>query len=104
MPQDRTPPPPDRTVAKIAVSSFVIQALTLYSSEFFNSVYNNRFDSLGLDLAGRLPYIFKPTVVGVFLAAYVFQLVIMLLTLRPMLSYLSGGKDYAQARLAAVKL
>jgi methyl-accepting chemotaxis protein len=92
------------TVFKIAASSFLVQAFTLYSSECFNSVFNNRFDAMGLSLAERLPYIFKPTVLAVFLGAYVFQLAIMLYTLRPMGEYLGSGEQYGEARLAAIKL
>jgi methyl-accepting chemotaxis protein len=104
MAQDRSPDLIRKSIVKIAVSSFVIQILTLYSSESFNSVFNNRFDSLGLDFVGRLPFIFKPSVFGVFLGAYVFQLAIMLYTLRPMFEFLRGGGRYDQARLAAIKL
>jgi methyl-accepting chemotaxis protein len=104
MPNERDLAALRRAIAKIAVSSFIIQALTLYSSEFFNCIFNNRFDSLGLGLAGRLPYVFKPTVLAVFLGAYVFQLVIVLVTLRPMIAYLRRGEEYGAARLAALKI
>jgi len=89
---------------RLAVSSFLIQAISLYSSEFFNCVYNNRFDSLGLSFVQRLPYVFKPTVFFVFLGSYVFQLFVMLVTLRPMFDFLIKGERYDQARLAAIKL
>lgn len=91
-------------VPKLAISSFVIQLLSLYSSEFFNAAFNNRFDAMGLDLAGRLPYMFKPTVFFVFIGAYVFQLAVMLVTLKPMFQYLRFGRRYDRARVAAIKL
>lgn len=93
-----------RVLAKIALSSFLVQGLSLYSSELFNCLYNNRFDTLGLDFAARLPYLFKPTVFLVFLGAYAFQLAIMLVTLRPMVSYLRKGGSYTEARQAAIRL
>ncbi|MFZ4618734.1 MAG: hypothetical protein ACOYM2_21420, partial [Rectinemataceae bacterium] len=93
-----------RISIKLAITSFLIQAASLYSSEFFNSVFNNRYDSLGLDLVGRLPMVFKPTVFIVFLVAYALQLAVMLITLRPMFEYLRRGKGYDAARGAAVKL
>jgi len=91
-------------VLRLAVSSFLIQVISLYSSELFNGIYNNRFDSMGLDFMQRLPYVFKPTVLFVFLFAFVFQLFIMLVTLRSMFDYLAKGESYDRARLAAIKL
>ncbi|MEI6386097.1 MAG: methyl-accepting chemotaxis protein [Spirochaetota bacterium] len=93
-----------RITIKLAITSFLIQAASLYSSEFFNSVFNNRYDLLGLDLVGRLPMVFKPTVFLVFLVAYAIQLAVMLITLRPMFHYLRHGQGYEAARGAAVKL
>ncbi len=104
MPQARDPALVRNAVVKIAVSSLLIQVLTLYSSEFFNSVYNNRFDSLGLGFADRLPFVFKPTVFFVFLVSYAFQMAIIFVTLRPMFDYLGKGERYELARLSAVKL
>jgi methyl-accepting chemotaxis protein len=89
---------------KIAVSSFLIQSVALYSSELFNCAFNNRFDALGLSLLDRLPYIFKPTVFIVFIGAYIFQLAVILVTLKPMFNHILTGEDYAAARLAAIKL
>jgi len=89
---------------KMAVSSFVIQLIALYSSEIFNCIYNNRFDALGLTFIDRLPFIFKPTVFLVFLGSYAFQLFVMLVTLKPMFAYLLRGEDYKNARLSAIKL
>ncbi len=91
-------------ILKMALSSFLIQAIALYSSEFFNSLFNNRYDSLNLSLLERIPLIFKPTILLVFIGAYIFQLSMMLTTLRPMFDYLRDGSNYLKARTAAVKL
>ena len=93
-----------KVVVKIAISSFVIQFLALYSSEIFNGLYNVQLNALGLSLVERLPHFFKPTIMGVFLAAYLFQLTVMFVTLRPMFQYLQTGERYGQARVAAIKL
>ena len=89
---------------KIAVSSFLIQLIALFSSEIFNGIFNNRFDSMGLSLTDRLPFIFKPTVFFVFIGSYIFQLAVILSTLKPMFAYLLTGENYAGARLSAIKL
>ncbi len=104
MSQSRDPGLARRIMTRLAASSFLIQAISLYSSEFFNGLHNNRFDSLSLDFAGRLPYLFKPTVFAVFIASYLFQLGIMYLTLRPMFRYLGDGRGYDKARLSAIQL
>lgn len=104
MQETRDPTLVRRITLKLALSSFVIQALALYSSEIFNGVFNNRYDTLGLDLAGRIPMFFKPTIFGVFLFAYVCQLVLMLVTLKPMFEYLRSGRDYEAARVSAIRL
>lgn len=93
-----------KVALKIALSSFIIQAVALYSSEIFIAVFNSRYDSLGVAFAQRWPYYFKPTVFFVFLVAYLFQLFIMFVTLRPILEYLRSGAGYVKARLAALKL
>ena len=58
----------------------------------------------GLSFAERLPYIFKPLVLLVFLGAYAFQLGMVLVTLRPVRAYLERGEEYGLARIAAIKL
>ncbi len=104
MPQARDPALVRSAIVRIALTSLLIQVLTLYSSESFNCVFNNRFDSLGLGFVGRLPFVFKPTVFFVFLASYVFQLAIILVTLRPLFDFLTKGERYDRARLSAIKL
>ncbi|MBU0936008.1 MAG: hypothetical protein KKC64_10345 [Spirochaetes bacterium] len=104
MNQLRLTPLEKKVALKIALSSFLIQFIALYSSEIFNGFFNQRFDSLGLAMLERLPFFFKPTVLGVFIGAYIFQLVMMFITLRPMVRYLDNGESYAEARLAAIKL
>jgi methyl-accepting chemotaxis protein len=91
-------------IARIAVASLVIQAFFLFSSEFFNSYFNNYLDSLNYDLGMRVLFTFKPTIFIVFIAAYILQLSVTLATLRPLFAYLLRGDDYEQARSAAVKL
>lgn len=89
---------------RLALVSLAIQAVFLYSSELFNSVVSSKLDLMGLSLADRLPYIFKPVVAGVFVFAYVLQLFIMFRTLAPLFNYLDKGRDYDLARMAAIKM
>jgi methyl-accepting chemotaxis protein len=89
---------------KIVLVSFVLQGFFLFTSEFFNTSFNNRFDALGLSAMARLPLVFKPTVIGVFLVSFLIQISIIFVTLNPMFRYLKEGSDYDRARLAAVKL
>lgn len=104
MSQPRDPALVKQIIIKMAISSFLIQLITLYSSEFFNCIYNNHFDALGLSFVDRLPLLFKPTVFYVFIGAYAFQLFIMMITLKPMFTYLQKGDEYSAARLSAIKL
>ncbi len=104
MSQDRHSALVKNVMVKMSASFLLIQFVSLYSSEFFNCIYNNRFDSLSMSFAARLPYVFKPTVFFVFMAAYFIQLAVLLVTLRPMINFLKRGEQYDKARLAAIKL
>lgn len=89
---------------RLALVSFVVQAVFLYSSELFNTIASNKLDLMQLGFVDRLPYLFKPIVAGLFVFAYVLQLFIMFRTLSPLFTYLDKGQNYRQARLAAIKM
>jgi methyl-accepting chemotaxis protein len=89
---------------RIALTLVIVQGVFLFSSEFFNTSFNNRFDAAGLSALDRIPVVFKGTVLGIFAASLLIQFSIILWTLRPMFRYLRDGTEYDRARLSAVKL
>jgi methyl-accepting chemotaxis protein len=93
-----------QVIAKIAAASFFVQAFFLFSSELFNSWFNNHFDALAYGAAPRLLFVLRPTVSGVFFGAYILQLAVTLITLKPLFVYLLRGEQYERARGATVRL
>lgn len=89
---------------KLGAILFSVLFFFLFSSEIMNSIYNIRLDQMGLDLAGRIIFSFKPTVVGVFIIFFIILMVILFQYLRPLFLYLREGKLYDKARMAAVKI
>lgn len=89
---------------RLAFICLGIQAIFLYSSELFNTVFSSKLDMLGLGFLERLPYVFKPVVIGLFAFAYILQMFIMFQTLAPLFRYLDKGQDYERARRATIKM
>ena len=68
-----------KTKIKIAAVLYVTLFIALISSELINSLYNNKFDEIGMDTAGRIVVSFKPTVLALYI---VFTTVLMFLIFR----------------------
>ena len=68
-----------KTKIKIAAVLYVTLFIALISSELINSLYNNKFDEIGMDTAGRIIVSFKPTVLALYI---VFTTVLMFLIFR----------------------
>ncbi len=78
--------------------------VSLFASEFLDSLFNNRLDSLGYDLAQRILFSFKPTVMALFLFEATGLYFLILRYLDPLLRFLTTGLDYQRARHAAVRI
>ena len=94
-----------KTKIKIAAVLFVTLFIALISSELINSLYNNKFDDIGMNTAGRIIVSFKPTVLALYI---VFTTILMFLIFRyltPLFRYhtekYSSRKKREQAYRAA---
>ena len=94
-----------KTKIKIAAVLYVTLFIALISSELINSLYNNKFDDIGMNTAGRIIVSFKPTVLALYI---VFTTVLMFLIFRyltPLFRYhtekYSSRKKREQAYRAA---
>ncbi|MFP4618398.1 MAG: methyl-accepting chemotaxis protein [Spirochaetaceae bacterium] len=93
-----------RIRVQLALVVFVVLGLFLFSSEFMNAVFNNSLDRAGAGLVERLIFAFKPTVIAIYLLFSAILYAIIIKYLRPLFVYLTDGKEYDQARKAAINI
>lgn len=88
----------------ITLLTFGILFIMLFSGEFFSTAFNNRFDEMGLDMSQRWHYVFKPTVLALYVVISSIISIIILGSLKPLFNYIKNKTDYEKARIATVKL
>jgi methyl-accepting chemotaxis protein len=94
-----------RTIrTRVAIVVFGILALFLFSSEFTNTFFNNQLDAIGATPVERIRYVFKPTVVALFVVFSSVLFTMIMRYLKPLIRYLSDGAEYQKARSAAINV
>lgn len=88
----------------VTVSLFGILFFFLFSSEFLNSIFNQRLDDAGLSFADRVVFTFKPAVLVIYLLFAVILSLLVFRYLSPLFNYLSDGSNYDKARVAVIKM
>lgn len=89
---------------KLAFANFPTLFFLLFFSEVFNSLNNNRLDSLGFSTIQRIEFSFKPLVIVLYLVISTILYFIILHHLKPFFNFLSKNEDYEKARIASIKL
>jgi methyl-accepting chemotaxis protein len=88
----------------MAAVDYAILAAFLVAGEFFNSLFNLRYDALGFGLAARVAEAFKPTVLALFTAMFAIQYAFTHAALRPLYAFFESDGPAAPARRAAASL
>ncbi|HOJ63263.1 MAG TPA: methyl-accepting chemotaxis protein [Spirochaetota bacterium] len=88
----------------IFISLFGILFIFLVFSEFFNSFFNIKYDSMNINLISRIKFAFKPMVMVLYVVFSSIIYLRVLTYLNPLFNYIKKGTDYEKARIAAIKI
>ncbi|MDA3958946.1 methyl-accepting chemotaxis protein [Oceanispirochaeta sp.] len=99
-----------QTKRRIASILYFSLFISLFSSEFINSMYNNRFDDLQMTFSERIIISFKPSVVGLYIIFTTILMTLIFRYLSPLFRFHTEkyssrkerGKAYILARKAAI--
>lgn len=87
-----------KVLAALYGALFVFLAL----SELINAIYNPKYDLQGLSILARIPFAFKPTVMGLYVVFATMLYGLVMRYLKPLLSFVADGSDRDKARGAAI--
>lgn len=89
---------------KVFLTIYLVMFISLVISEYLNAFYNQKYDMLGINALGRIPFAFKPMVMGLYVVFSTITYLKVIHYLKPLFIYYDKGTNYNLARKAAIKI